>query len=213
MSETEVTTETKTETPPPEKTTTAGDDQLSLDPNVEKLKADLAKAKKEGEELRKKLENDRLKKLKDSEDKEAYIKEVEAQRDEAIQSRTRVTEAVIQDLKMNAIRTEALSAGLNPKFKKLLDKFDCEGVEVETTSTGRMNVLGATSFVSRLKAEHPEMFGQKGSKINPEDPKVTSESEMTMDKLRELKKKAEKAGLRSPEYAEYRAATLKFQAK
>lgn len=188
-------------------------EQLSLDPETEKLKADLAKVRKENERLAKLAEDMRLKKLKESEDKEAYIRELEERAEKAEKERTAYGTAYMEERKLEAIKFEARKAGLVTEFEDMLERYGTDGVEIETTSSGRVNVIGASSFVSRLKSKYPRMFEQKGSKINSESPTIAKESELTYEKLNELKKKAEKSGnSKSAEWAAYKEALLKFTA-
>lgn len=193
---------------------TDDESQLSLDPQAEKIKADLAKARKENEDMKRQIESMRLKKLKESEDKEAYIQEVEKQRDQAIRDRQMYSEAYLEDRKTEAVKVEAIKLGMAQEFLEVLEKMGTEGIEVETTSTGKVNIIGAHSFVARLKSKYPRMFESKGSKVNSDSPSTVEAEELSYEKLMKLKEKADKSGnSKSPEWKAYGDALKKYASK
>lgn len=64
----------------------------------------------------------------------------------------------VNDKKMDAIKREALKHGIRPEAIDDLDMLANDEVEIETTSTGKINILGADSFVEKVKAIKPYWF-------------------------------------------------------
>lgn len=60
--------------------------------------------------------------------------------------------------KSNAVKQAALKAGIMQESLEDLELLDLEGVEIETTSTGRLLVNGAEDFVESLKERRPHWF-------------------------------------------------------
>lgn len=176
---------------------------------LEKFKQDNIKAKKRMQELEAQLEVERRNKLKEKEDWKSYAETLEKELESTKTERQALSQAMIYDKKVEAIRISALNTGIRKDAIKHLEKFGTDGVEIETTSTGRINVLGADQFVARLKAEAPYLFDVKGSKVNAESPSMIGKSEITIEKLNELRDHWKKTGDSAP----YQAALLEFRNK
>lgn len=61
-------------------------------------------------------------------------------------------------LKQSAVETAAHKAGIDKDYMKFLTNESFKGVDVETTSMGKVNVLGASEFVETFKKENPRLF-------------------------------------------------------
>lgn len=81
-----------------------------------------------------------------------------------------LSKMLVEDKKMNAIKNEAVKAGLGSDWMDMLNAFDTSDVIVETTSSGNFMVNGADTWVEALKADKPMMFKQKA------DPNVNNKS-------------------------------------
>lgn len=176
---------------------------------LEKFKQDNIKAKKRLQELEAQLEVERRNKLKEKEDWKTYAETLEKELESTRTERQALSQAMIYDKKVEAIRIAALNAGIRKDAIKHLEKFGTEGVDIETTSTGRINILGAEQFVARLKAEAPYLFDVKGTKVNAESPSMVGKTEITIEKLNELRDHWKKTGDSAP----YQAALLEFRNK
>lgn len=83
---------------------------------------------------------------------------------------------IVTDKKMTAIKDAALKAGLLESASDDLELVDFKEVTVETTSTGRINVLGVDRAVQSLKAKKPHWFGKATPNVNGNAPGVGSPS-------------------------------------
>ena len=121
-----------------------------------------------------------------------------------------MTKAVITDKKMSAIREAAIKAGVLESALEDIDFLDWSGVQVETTSTGRLNVLGVDDAVKRIKTLKPHWFGKPAPKINGKVPEAKGQDGIvTLEKLNKLRKEAMKSG----DYSAYEPAFKAFQAQ
>lgn len=161
--------------------------------NHERALQDMHKYKNELNKLKSQLEADNLKRLKETEQWQSVAEMKEKEAMEALEEAERIKGAYINDRKMSAIREAAQKAGILPQALndlELLNKWD--DVSIETTSTGRVNVIGAEQALNKFKASKPYLFGKPVPKIGGEIPGVTAEvSEITYDKLQKLKQKAQ----------------------
>lgn len=176
----------------------------------EKVVQDMHKFKKLVKDFEQKQKQTELQALKEKQDwqKIAELKEKEAQ--EALEQKEMLKKAVITDKKMSAIRTAAMKAGVLDSALDDIDLLNWNDVEVETTSTGRINVVGADEAVKRLKTLKPHWFGKTVSKINGKVPEAKGESGLvTLEKLNKLRKEAMKSG----DYSAYKPAFEAYQAQ
>lgn len=175
-----------------------------------KLKAALDEMHKE-REARKKLE-DKLKsqdlnamKEKQEWQKIAELKEKEAS--EKDQELNTLRSGLVYDRKFSAVREAAIKSGILESAIDDLEMLGFEEVAIETTSMGRINVIGADDFVSKLKLRKPHWFGKKGSKINSDSPETVGAKGFTYEDLQEAEKKANKTG----DYAPYEKLLRQYQ--
>lgn len=205
-SETDQTTETTTTNVSEETTTTSNTDSVSRDDHERALK-DMHKYKAQTQELEEKLKQQALDKMKSNEEwqKIAEMKEREAQ--EATEKATTLQESLVFNKKYEAVKSLALSRGLRQEAVADLDLIGFEDVQIETTSTGRINVLGADKAVDRLKALRPHWFGSRASNVNSDTPEVVAGEKVTYDQIYKAEKKAKESG----DYAPYKALLRQYQ--
>lgn len=174
---------------------------------IEELRAQLATERAEkqrlSEEKRAKeaeLEESRLGKLKEQNDWQKIAQEFEGKYKEEKNAREGMSKAMIADRKMTAMREAAMKSGILSSALDDLDLLDFPEVKVETTSTGRVNVLGTESAIQRLKGLRPHWFGKPTPNVNGGAPRVdeSGEGEKTGVELRkqllELETAARKSG-------------------
>jgi len=177
----------------------------------EKVMQDMHKYKKALKEIESSKKQQELQSLKEKQEwqKIAEIKEQEANQER--EERTKLTKAVVTDKKMSAIREAAMKAGVLDSALDDIDLLNWNDVEVETTSTGRINVLGADDAVKRLKTLKPHWFGKSVGKVNSKIPETTKQNSdvVTLEKIIKLRKEAVQSG----DYSAYEPAFKQYQAQ
>lgn len=172
---------------------------------------DLLRQKAKSRELEEKLqslegerENLKVKSLKDKEQwqKLAELKEREAD-DFKKQLESQKT-TTTNYFKRSEIRQQAMKLGIRENALDDLDLLGYDDVQLETTSTGKINVLGADKFVERLKTTKPHWFNDRTApNIDSASPGVTRPSSVSVQDVLRLQKEGKKA--------EYEAALLKLR--
>lgn len=175
----------------------------------ERALADMHRYKREAEKLKQEKEEARSAKLKENNQwKElAEAKELEAK--SAREEKERIQNSYLAEKKYSAVREKCAALGLRPEAVSDLEMLDLESVQIETTSTGRLNVLGAEKFAERLKATKPHWFADKsapnvntkGSRVIDSDGPVTPAAILA----------AEKEGRKSGDMSKYNELVKKYQ--
>jgi len=177
----------------------------------EKVMQDMHKYKKALKEIESTKKQQELQSLKEKQEwqKIAELKEAEANQER--EERTKLTKAVVTDKKMSAIREAAMKAGVLDTALDDIDLLNWNDVEVETTSTGRINVIGADDAVKRLKTLKPHWFGKSVGKVNSKIPETTKQNSdvVTLEKIVKLRKEAMQSG----DYSTYESAHKQYQAQ
>jgi hypothetical protein len=177
----------------------------------DKVMADMHKYKKALREIESTKKQQELQSLKEKQEwqKIAELKEAEANQER--EERTKLTKAVVTDKKMSAIREAAMKAGVLDTALDDIDLLNWNDVEVETTSTGRINVIGADDAVKRLKTLKPHWFGKSVGKVNSKIPETTKQNSdvVTLEKIIKLRKEAVQSG----DYSAYEPAFKQYQAQ
>lgn len=172
---------------------------------------DMHKYKKQLREIESTKKQAELQSLKEKQEwqKVAEIKEREAA--EAREQKEKLTKAVVTDKKMSAIREAAMKAGILDSALDDIELLNWNEVEVETTSTGRINVIGADDGVKRLKTLKPHWFGKSATKVNSKIPETNNQKTdvVTVEKLTKLRKEAMQSG----DYSAYEPAFKEYQAQ
>lgn len=160
----------------------------------ERTKKDMFKFKQEAENLKKLTDEQRLQRLKETQNWEAIAKEKEQEAQEERRKRETLESSIVQHQKFMALKTEALKHGMYPSSLEDLELLDLPEVNVETTSTGKILVTGADRAIANLKTLRPHWFKQNAASINPSSPETiqTNSAQITtaeLDKLAEAYKK------------------------
>lgn len=184
--------------PPPPVPQDKPEDQSVKASDHKRLRDDLLKEKqlrKQYEEQIKQSEMNALRKNQEWQ-KIAELKEQEAM--EARQSEARLKESFVQSHKLAAIKEAALKAGARQDALDIFESFASDDVQVEYTSTGRINILGAEDFVTKMKMVKPFLFDSKSARVNPGSPEI-ERREITEDDVIKAGDKARKTG----DYSQY----------
>lgn len=148
---------------------------------------------KELEDAKKKSEDDNLKA---NQQWKELAERNEAKATEWQEKYNGLSQTVIKDKKITAVREEALKKGIRPEALQDLEMLEHKDVVVETTSTGRLNVLGATSAIDNLKTLRPHWFGgSAGPGVNTGTPGVNPPGgEVTLAQIKAAEIEMKKTG-------------------
>jgi hypothetical protein len=105
-----------------------------------------------------------------------------------------LTSTIVEDKKFSAVKTAAIQAGIRKDALDDLEFLSLEDVVIETTSTGRHNILGAEQFIAKLKTTRPHWFSSKTRGINADVPEVTGASKVTSQEIIKAENEARKSG-------------------
>lgn len=152
----------------------SGDSTGTNEPNKETTKTvpwgshkraldDLNKEKAARRDLESKLGDLESKKLQESNDFKGLYEREKASREKAEAEAKNVKGWFTNTQRFNAVKTEALKAGILPSALKDVELLDMDGIEVEITSTGRAITSGEKDFVARVKEERPHWFTKPGA--------------------------------------------------
>ncbi len=172
--------------------------------------AEAAKHRKEAEKLKAERDEEKTTKMKaDNQWKElAEANEIKAK--EAAERATRVETSYLGEKKFSAVKTKCLELGIVPAALDDLEQLDMSGVTVETTSTGKINILGADKFAERVKTLKPHWFAGKGAPaVNTGGQRVVNNesTEVTVKDVLAAQTKGHKTG----DYSEYNDLHKKLQ--
>ncbi|MBL0320681.1 MAG: hypothetical protein IPP74_15510 [Alphaproteobacteria bacterium] len=163
-----------------------------------------ATAKAAQEQLR--LEQDA--KLREKKDWETLANKYQKERDDVASQNTRIKEALVIDKKASAVREAAAKLGILPEATGDLDLVDLNGVQIETTSTGKINVLGADKFAEKLKMLKPHWFRPLNPSVNSGGVRIEAGgADITVKDVMNAEKEARKTG----DSTKYKALYAQFQ--
>lgn len=152
-------------------------------------KQKLAEIQAENQKLAELLEQEKTQKLQEKENFKELWELEKNKRVEAENKAKKITDSYFNGLKRAAIEQEALKAGILDAALSDITMLDHNMVEIETTSSGNVNVLGAKEFVENLKEQKTHWFKRTGvpniNNANPAEPKT---KELTADELVKLQK-------------------------
>ncbi len=182
-------------------TVSRADHQRALD--------DMKKFKARAKELEDKEKAQETARLKEANDWKTLAEKRENEAKEASERAERIQESYIGDRKYSSILSEANKLNLRPEAVADLEGLDLSSVQVETTNTGKINVLGAKEFAERLKTLKPHWFADKGTtRVNSGSTGVRDSGEpITAKQLLEAEMKGRKSG----DLSEYHSLHKKFQ--
>lgn len=162
------------------------------------------------EEARKKDEELKSLRDKDLKDKEQWKEYGAAKEKEATDWKSKfetLSESIRDRHKLSAVREACLKLGLVETAMDDLELIELKDVVVETTSTGRVNVIGAKAAAERIKSIRPHWFSDKRvPNVNPNAPGVQSaqSGKVSYSDLSKLEEEARKSG----DYTEYKKAVM-----
>jgi hypothetical protein len=164
-----------------------------------KAAADAARKEKEAETTRLKEQN-KWKELAETNEREAK---------EAREEANKIKGSYVNERKFNAVRSKCEALGLRAEALTDLEMLDLEDIQIETTSTGKINVLGADKFATQLKTRKPHWFAEKKA------PSVNTNGARILDSGDAITAKdllsAEKEGRKSGDLSKYYELHKKFQ--
>ena len=157
----------------------------------EQVKADMHKFKtqfKEKEtalgEMATRIESLQTESLKKEKNYKELYERAEEQKTTAVNEASTIKESYLNDRRLGEIEKEALSQGMDMQSLELLRSgaFDTDSVITETTSTGRVNVLGAKDFIEDLKQKWgTKLFSSgKAPTINSATPTTLNLQDQTL---------------------------------
>jgi len=180
--------------------TTEQKDMVSRE-DMAKALDDMHKYKRLAKEMEDKLKNREVDELKEKQEwqKIAQIKEAEAEDFRTKSEKLR--DSIVWEKKYSALKDQAMKAGIRSEAVSDLELLDFEDLAVETTSTGRINVLGAEHAITKLKNTKPHWFGSKGVNINSSSPEVKQGgASISVKDIYAAEKKAKESGDYAPYY-------------
>jgi seryl-tRNA synthetase len=175
-------------------TTGSGAAEGAADKAHEHILKDMHRFKEEAKRLQSEVEQMKEEKLKASKDWEALYTKRDAEAKEAQAEAARIKNSFLAERKFSAVKEAALKAGIRAEALEDLALVDKSSVQVEATSTGRVNVLGVSTFVEQLKATRPHWFGTGAPSVNTTTPGVTQGKKVEMKDILQAEKKAKISG-------------------
>jgi hypothetical protein len=171
------------------------------------LLADLHKEKQARKDLEDKLKTKETDDLKKSQQWQTLAELKEKENAELKEQLSTRDKAILSDRKHSAIKDAAIKAGIRKEALSDLELIDLDGVQVESTSTGRINVIGAELAVDRLKTLRPHWFGGNAPQVNLNGPGVVTSGALSLADLPKLEKDAKQSG----DYTKYHAAVMQIK--
>jgi len=171
---------------------------------------DLKSVKAKNTLLEQQIKDQELAKLKDSDNWKQIAENAQTESADWKQKYDSMGATVARDKKLSAVREHCMALGIKPEAKVDLDILDLDGVEIETTNLGNINVIGAKAFADKLKMSKPHWFGRSVNNVNTDLPlEITNNSKVTYEQLKVLEVKARKSG----DYTAYEAATERYRSQ
>lgn len=212
--------EPNTETTP-ETTTPPGRTEGDQNPGDESVpykefksvKDDMHRFKEENRKLAEELKSLRDKDMRDKEQWKEFGSAKEQEANEWKSKYDALSKSIMERAKLTAVKEQAMKLGLVESAYEDLELLEMRDVVVETTSTGKVNVIGAKSAAERIKSLKPHWFSDKPkvptvNNLNPEVRRAQDRATTYQD-LAKLEEEAKKTG----DYTEYhkRIKELKTQ--
>lgn len=127
---------------------------------------------------------------------------------EAEEKLQQLQSALVNREKYSALKDAAMKAGIRSEALSDLELVGLDKVQVETTSTGRVNVIGVGQTIESLKLSRPHWFGGAKTNVSGSIPSVDgSQALVTSQELVKLSVEARKSG----DYATYEKKLKAFQ--
>lgn len=175
----------------------------------EKVLKELHQHKASARTATEQLEQRKIEDMKKNQQYEALANEYKEKLERAEAEKKRIIESDIQSRKYNAVKDSAVRAGIRKEALSDLDLVAMDNVVVETTSTGKINILGADRFVESLKAAKPHWFS------SPQAPSVNTDGVRVDGGAGPITPQmilaAETEGRKTGDMSKYRELSKKFQ--
>ncbi len=180
----------------------------------DRMKKDMFKHKEDADKAKKAMDEQRLARLKETQNWEAVAKEKEQEALEEKNRRQALESSIVQHQKFMALKNEALKQNMHPSSLDDLELLDLPEVNVETTSTGKILVTGADRAIANLKTLRPHWFKQNVTSINPATPETiqTNQNTITIADLEKLEQEYKKNPTQANKQA-YFTAIQKYKNK
>lgn len=162
----------------------------------EKLVSDFNAKKKEADDLKKSIAAANEAKLKEQNQWQQIAEAKEKEANEYRSQNENLVSAVRTEKKLAAARMACEKLGMRPEAVNDLDMLDLKQLQVETTNTGKINILGAEKFAEQLKVQRPHWFADKtAAPVDGGSPTVfETGGAVTLDGLIAAEKEAKKTG-------------------
>lgn len=168
--------------------------------DLEVLRQKMRQTEEENKKLKDEIQAANLKSLKEQENWQEIAKVKEEEADYYKDKYESLGKSVISERKYIELKAAAVSAGLRQEALEDLALLNIDDyVSHETTSTGRINVIGTKQAVDKLKASRPHWFASSRRNINSshddlQTVNAPSEGEVTIAMVMEAEKKARETG-------------------
>lgn len=174
----------------------------------EKVLTEMHAHKKRAKELEATVESTRVNELKAKEEWKTIAEENEKKAKEREEENSRLKNSYLNEKKFGAVQAAAQKLGLRPEAVSDLEMLSLDPVQVETTNTGRINVLNADKFAERIKAQKPHWFGTGAApNVNTGGPTITDGGSITVDQI----VAAEKEGRKSGDMSKYKTLMKQYR--
>lgn len=174
---------------------------------LERVLQDMHKYKQQVKAYSEQLENAKMEKLKETNNWQEIAKVKEEEAVKAKEEADRLKSSFISEKKFSHIKEAALKQGLRTDAIQDLELLSFDDVLVETTSTGKINILGIDRYIQNLKMSRPHWFGSTKTVVNGSIPSTTTHGTVTKQDLLKLSMEAQKSG----DYTAYQNAMKTYQ--
>ena len=173
--------------------------------DVQKFKKAAQDALSELAKLQKQIKESEEQKLQTEQQYKTLYERTKAEKEEVQNKYDSLGRSLLVDRKMSAVKIAAQKAGIIDSAIEDLELLDLDGIEVETTSTGKVNVLGADEYIASLKAKRPYWFGGKTvQKVNSGGGSTLETGQpITAAKIVELEREGKRKGDMTEYYKAY----------
>lgn len=175
----------------------------------ERVLADMHKFKSQVREMSQASQQEKERMMREQENWKGLAELKERELQEANERLNGIQTSLVKREKFNALKDAALKEGIRPEAINDLEYFGMDGLQVETTSTGRVNVLGVDGAIANLKLKRPYMFGGQRTVVNGNVPNVNNSQAglVSNEELIKLSNEASKTG----DYTAYKKAFEQYK--
>lgn len=164
--------------------------------DVERVLKDMHKYKSLAQKLQEQAESEKLARMKEQNQWREIAESKEREAAEAKAEAENTRKSYINGQKFSAFSAAADAIGLRPEARSDLELIDLEAIQIESTSTGKINVLGVDKVAEQLKRQKPHWFLEKQPpNVNAANQRVHDNTgTITEDMLFAAEKEAKKTG-------------------